>query len=194
MANVQEVWNKLNPRERLTAIGAGVILLAWVISLVDYGFGTSTLALLGAIAVLVIFYLKYTPSQSVSWPAPIPTLILGISGVVALLAVIDVLRILGLLRFGLGLYAITIIIGAVGAGLMAWGAWQEYQLTKPATADGTASAASAPPAQPAAPTAPAASAPVEPAAPAQPAAPAAPPPAAEPIEPAPGEGEPRPPA
>jgi len=184
MAQVQEVWNKLNPRERLTAIGAGVVLIGWIVGLLDYGFGTSTLALVGAVAVLVILFLKYSPNQSINWPAPVSLMILGISGIVALLAVIDALRILGLLRFGLGAYALAFILTAVGGVLMAWGAWQEYQIEKPAmpnfsgtgsTPSTTASANSAPP--PTAPAAPAAPA-EPPAAPAEP--PAAPAPAADP--------------
>jgi hypothetical protein len=154
---VQEVWNKLNPRERLTAIGALVVALSWIVSLAGYGVSAGTISLLGAIAVLVILYLKYNPNQSVTWPAPIPTIVLAISGVVALLAAIDVLtslRYLGLFGFGVGIVAL--ILEAVGAALMVWGAWQEYQLTKPATTSASASSTTPPPAAPppAAPTAP----------------------------------------
>lgn len=156
MPQVQEVWNKLNPRERLTAIGALVVALSWIVSLAGYGVSAGTISLLGAIAVLVVFYLKYNPNQSVTWPAPIPTIVLAISGVVALLAAIDVLtslRYLGLFGFGVGIVAL--ILEAIGAALMAWGAWQEYQLTKPATTSSSASSTTPPPAAPppAAPTA-----------------------------------------
>jgi len=150
---VQEVWNKLNPRERLTAIVALVVALSWIVSLAGYGVSAGTISLLGAIAVLVVFFLKYNPNQSVTWPAPIPTIVLAISGIVALLAVIDVLtslRYLGLFGFGVGIVAL--ILEAVGAALMVWGAWQEYQLTKPATT--SASASSTPPPPPAPPAAP----------------------------------------
>jgi hypothetical protein len=150
---VQEVWNKLNPRERLTAIGALVVALSWIVSLAGYGVSAGTISLLGAIAVLVVFFLKYNPNQSVTWPAPIPTIVLAISGIVALLAAIDVLtslRYLGLFGFGVGIVAL--ILEAVGAALMVWGAWQEYQLTKPATT--SASASSTPPPPPAPPAAP----------------------------------------
>jgi hypothetical protein len=173
VAQVQEVWNKLNPRERLTAIGALIVALSWIVSLAGYGVSAGTISLLGAIAVLAIFYLKYAPNQNITWPAPIPTIVLGVSGVVALIAAIDVLtslRYLGLFGFGAGI--IALILEAIGAGLMAWGAWQEYQLT-------TASSPSAP-ATPAAP--PPAAAPPPPAA-APPASTAWNPPPAEPTEP-----------
>jgi hypothetical protein len=156
---VQEVWNKLNPRERLTAIGALIVALSWIVSLAGYGVSAGTISLLGAIAVLVVFYLKYNPNQSVTWPAPIPTIVLAISAVVAILAAIDVLtsiRYLGLFGFGIGI--IALILEAVGAALMAWGAWQEYQLTKPATTSSAGSSglppAAPPPAAPTAPSAP----------------------------------------
>jgi hypothetical protein len=164
VAQVQEVWNKLNPRERLTAWGALIVALSWIVSLAGYGVSAGTISLLGAIAVLVVLYLKYSPNQSITWPAPIPTIVLGISGVVALLAAIDVLtslRYLGLFGFGVGIVAL--ILEAIGAALMVWGAWQEYSLTKPAPTSGSATSSSAPPAAapptPTTPTAPPPSAP-----------------------------------
>jgi hypothetical protein len=143
---VQEVWNKLNPRERLTAWGALIVALSWIVSLAGYGVSAGTVSLIGAIAVLAVLYLKYSPNQSITWPAPIPTVVLGISAIVALLAAIDVLtslRYLGLFGFGVGL--IALILEAIGAALMVWGAWQEYQLTKPAVGS---SPSSVPPASP----------------------------------------------
>ena len=154
MAQVQEVWNKLNPRERLVAIGAGLVLLGFIISLTDYGVGGGTISLLGAIAVLAIYFLKYSPNQKINWPAPIPTLVLGISGVVALLAALALLSALSFLRFGLGTWVAAAVIVAIGAGLMAWQAWLEYKLMPASTAITTAPPATAPPA-----TAPPASAP-----------------------------------
>jgi hypothetical protein len=153
---VQEVWNKLNPRERLTAIGALVVVLGWIISLASpFGLGGNILALLGAIAVIVILFLKYTPSQNITWPAPISLIVLGISAVVAVVALLALLPWLssfgGIGYFGVGF--IAVIATVVGAALMAWGAWQEYNLTKPATSVGSAPS-SAPPASPPPPPAP----------------------------------------
>ena len=147
MAQVQDVWNKLNPRERLTATGALVVVLGWIVSLAGFGAGAGTVSLLGAIAVLAIFYLKYTPTQNITWPAPIPTIVLGISAIVALLAVLDVLTSLNFLRiFGFGLGIIALIIEAIGAALMVWGAWQEYQLTRPASTSASLGTTAPPPA------------------------------------------------
>ena len=156
------IWDKFNPRERLSAIGAGLIILGWIVGLFSYGIGSSTVALLGAIAVLAILYIKYTPTMNVNWPAPVSLMILVISGIVALLALFDILT--WLPRLGLASYfgggiILTLLLSVAGAAIMVWGAWQEYQVDKPAmpnlnsTASNPPSAPVAPP--PAAPVAPA---------------------------------------
>jgi hypothetical protein len=121
-------FNKLNANERLAAIGAAIIIISWIVGLVgSYGIGSSVIALLGAIAVLVIYYIKYSPTQSMTWPMPVQTIVLGIAAVSALLALLGALPLLGLLSF-YGVLAIAAAIGTiVGAVIMAWGAWQDYQ-------------------------------------------------------------------
>ena len=164
------IWEKFNPRERLVAIGAALVILGFLVSIAGYGIGAGTISLLGAIAVLAIFYLKYAPNQNINWPVPVPLLVLGISAIVAILAALDVLtslRYLGLLGVGIGVLAL--ILEAVGAGLMAWGAWQEYQIEKPAMPNFSSGSSSTPP--PAAP--PPAAPPTYPSS--APSAPAAPP-------------------
>lgn len=129
-------FNKLNANERLAAIGAGIILISWLVGIVgSFGIGSSIVSLLGALAVLVIYYLKYSPTQSMTWPMPVQTIVLGISAVVALLALLGVLPILSLLgAFGAYPLAILAAIGTVvGAVVMAWGAWQDYQAMPKAT-------------------------------------------------------------
>jgi hypothetical protein len=120
-------WNRLNANERLAGIGAIVIVVSWLVGIASgIGFGSSV-ALIGAIAVLVIYWLKYSPTQTVTWPAPVATIVLIISGVVALLAVIGGLSLLSLLGALGSLYAIAIVGTVVGALIMVWGAWQDYQ-------------------------------------------------------------------
>lgn len=169
MAQLQEAWNKFNSRERQSVIGAGLIILAWIVSLASYGVGAGTVALVGAIAVVAVLYLKYTSNQ-IAWPMAVSLIVLGVSAVVALLVAIDVL---GAIRW-IGLFGIAavlaLILEAVGAGLMVWGAWQEYQIEKPALPNFSSTTASTTPAAPpvsgqSAPAAPPVSAPAAPAAP-----------------------------
>jgi hypothetical protein len=151
VAQFQEMWNKLNPRERLTAWGTFAVIIGWIIGLAaSYGIGGGGLSLLGAIAVLVILYLKYAPSQTIAWPAPVPTIILVISAVVAvgaLLTLLDMLRFISLVGYGFVAGAILAgVVTAGGAVLMLWGAWQEYQLTAPSAAPRSSAPAMSPPA------------------------------------------------
>ncbi|HEY8987928.1 MAG TPA: hypothetical protein VIM39_02830, partial [Candidatus Limnocylindrales bacterium] len=141
-----QIWEKFNPRERMTAIGAGLVILAWLLSLTSFGIGSYTLALVGAIAVLVILYLKYT-NTTITWPAPVSLIILAISVIVAILALLALLSWLSLLGFAFvfGLSIVAVILQAIGAGLMAWGAWQEYQIEKPAMPNFSGSRPAAPP-------------------------------------------------
>ena len=128
---VQEFWNKLNANERIVGIGAMVVIISWLVGIVVGGAfgGIGTITLLGAIAVLVILWLKYAPNTQITWPAPIPTLLVGIAGISALLAVLGALQWLtafgGLSFFG-GAILVAVAM-AVGACIMAWGGWQEYQ-------------------------------------------------------------------
>jgi hypothetical protein len=50
---------------------------------------------------------------------------------------------------GIGLFMLAVIVNAIGAGLMAYGAWKEYQ-TMPKTTTAPPSAPTTPPAPPAA--------------------------------------------
>ena len=174
MAQLQAVWAKLNPRERLSAIGAGVILLGWLIGVLTIGAGAGTLAFLGALIVLGVFYVKYTPTIKITWAADPGLIVLAVSGLVALAELIDLLRVLPFLGSSLyfgGGVILSILLAVVGAALMVWGAWQEYQVAKPELPDwarGAGSGASGsgatttPPAAPSAPTPPAAAAPPAP--------------------------------
>jgi hypothetical protein len=131
------LWGKLNANERLAATGAVIVLIAWLVGIVTgYGFGVGTIPLLAAIGLLVVYYLKYAPNQSVNWPMPIPTIAFGISAIAALLALLTLLQWIGYLGSFAGFFAgvlLSIIASAVGAGMMAYGTWKEYQANaKPA--------------------------------------------------------------
>lgn len=126
-----DFYTKLNANERLAGIGAVVLVIAWLVGVVvGYGVGVSTVGLIGAIIVLAIYFLKYSPGQTVTWPAPIPTIVLVVAAISALLVLLDVVQ---LLRFLDGIDWIVAIASVAGAALMVWGAWQEYQAMPKAT-------------------------------------------------------------
>lgn len=151
MPMVQEIWRKLNANERLASWGSIIVIGSWLLGLVGsygYGGGTGILGLLCALGVLVVYYVKYGPNQSMKLPAPGPTIALGLAavvGVTAVLSLLVVLPVIGLiLEFGLGILGVLSLIAyIVGGIMMVLGTWREYQAQPKA-------APPAPPAPPAA--------------------------------------------
>ncbi len=133
MPQLQAFWNRLNANEKLVGYGIIVVLVSWLIGLIGgAGFGGG--AIVPAIIVGVIYWLKYNSKTPIAWPIPVQTLVLIITGIEAVLAL---LALLGLLSFGFlfgAFYAIALIGNAVGAGIMVYGAWKEYQSMAPSTA------------------------------------------------------------
>lgn len=123
MAQVQEVWAKLNANERLVSYGAILVIIAGLLGAasgsIGYGFIT-------AIVVLVIYYLKYSGS-SINWPAPVSTIVLVITAITALFSLLGFLAFFAL--FALGLWGLSILASIVGVLIMLYGAWREYQTT-----------------------------------------------------------------
>jgi hypothetical protein len=130
---VQEIWQKFNANERMAAIGAGIVVVAWLVGIASpYGIGASTVALLGALALLAVLYLKYAPNQNINWPAPVPLLLLVISAVVALIAAVTLLQWLSVIGGSSITLLVSLIGTVVGAGVMAWYSYQEWQSTQAA--------------------------------------------------------------
>jgi len=125
VAQFQEMWQKLNANERLAAQGGGVVVVGWILGLVlnRFGFGADGFALIGAIVLFVLYYLKYAPNQTMTWPAPIQLIALVVSALVALSALASVATI-GLF---LGLGLIASIVTLVGGVMMLLGTWRDYQ-------------------------------------------------------------------
>ena len=143
MPMVQEFWKKLNANEKMVMYGAIIVVIAFLVGIVgSYGFGSASTDLIAAIAVAVIYWLKYSPNK-INWPAPVATIVLVIAGIAAIFAILAALGTIGLL-FGFGLFGISLIINAVGCAVMAWFAYKEYQAMPKTTAPPT------PPAPPAA--------------------------------------------
>jgi len=121
---VQEIWNKFNANEKLIGYGGVILVVVSLIGFVLRWATSSTFGLLGGLIVLGILYVKYAPNMHVTWPAPLPLILLAVGGIVL---VLQVLLILPDLRFIAGADAIVIIGLPLGAALVVWGAWQEYQ-------------------------------------------------------------------
>jgi len=123
---LQEFWKKLNANEKMVMYGAAIVVVAFLVGIVgSYGFGSASTDLIAAIAVAVVYWLKYSPNK-INWPAPVQTIVLVISGIAALFAVLAAITAVGFL-FAFGLFGISLIINAVGAAMMAWFAYKEYQ-------------------------------------------------------------------
>jgi hypothetical protein len=143
MPTVQEFWKKLNANEKMAMYGAAIVVVAFLVGLVgSYGFGSASTDLIAAIAVAVVYWLKYSPNK-INWPAPVPTIVLVISGIAAFFAILAALTTIGLL-FGFGLFGISLIINAIGCAMMAWFAYKEYQAMPKATPPATPPAATPP--------------------------------------------------
>ena len=145
---VTQFWAKLNANEKLVMYGVIVIAVGFLVGVASGGFGTGSYSLFAAIGVTVIYWLKYSPNK-INWPAPLPTIVLVIAGIAAVFALLAALSWISFLGFGL--YGLAIILNAVGALLMAYGAWKEYQAmpktaAPPPPADPTATTPPAPPA------------------------------------------------
>lgn len=127
MGPIQEFWAKLNANERIVGYGAIIAIISWVLGIFLGGGGYGFVA---ALVILVIYWLKYSNS-TMTWPAPVPTLVLIIAGIAAILGLLIVLPLLGFAGalgavYG-GLYFLPALGGLIGTFVMAYGAWRDYQ-------------------------------------------------------------------
>jgi hypothetical protein len=152
---LNEILAKLNQNEKLIGVGAIVALVGFVIGLVltsqSYGVaafsvsvnwysgsgaeGVGVIALILAIAAVVVVYLKYAPNMKIAWPAPLPLILLvitGVGGLFALLGLFDAFT------FGGGyagldkpiMLLIAAVVVAVGCGIQVYGSYMEYSTNK----------------------------------------------------------------
>lgn len=139
---ISAFWKKLNKNEKMVMYGAIIVVVAFLIGIAgSYGFGSSSTNLVAAIAITVLYWLKYSPTQ-IKWPVALELIVLVIAGIAALFAILAAIGALSFL-FAFGLAGIAVLVNAVGCGVMAYFAWLEYQAMPKA-------APPAPPAPPAA--------------------------------------------
>jgi len=137
---IADFMKKLNSNEKMVLYGAIITIVGNILSL---GSSYGTFGLVAAIAVIVIYWLKYSPNQ-INWPAPIQTIVLALTGISGILALVGLLFGLSLI-FYFGLYGIGVVVTAIGAIMMAWFAYKEYQ-AMPKTSAPNPPAPPAPPA------------------------------------------------
>ena len=134
----QQFMGKLSANERMALWGA---LLVFVLSLI----GTSWFTLILSAGVIVVLYLKHSPTSNITWPVQPELINLVLSVVLGILALFGLLAFLGLgglfggFGFGFfgGLYVVVLllaVVNLVGAGMMVLGTWREYQAMPKAAA------------------------------------------------------------
>ena len=144
---VQELWAKLSANEKFVAYGVPAVVIGWIagqilgsstygvggiysVTINYFGWGNAglfaILALLAAIAVGVVLYLKVAPSMNITWPMPVAQILLGLA--VVSLACGALMTLIQFTNGGnppaLMYLADVIVIG--GGALMSWGAYQGY--------------------------------------------------------------------
>jgi hypothetical protein len=135
----QQFMSRLNANERMALWGS---LIVFILSLI----GTSWLSLILSAAVVVVYYLKYSPTSKITWPIQVELINVALAGIVGLLAVLGLLAVVGFgglfgaLGFGFGLFGgvyflvlILAVVNAIGAAMMVLGTYREYQAMPKAT-------------------------------------------------------------
>ena len=128
----QQFMGKLNANEKQVMYGAIIVVVAWIVGAISgFGFvGSGSGDLAAAVAVAVIYWLKYQPNQ-INWPVPPQTIVLVIAAVAAFFAILALVTWIGFI--GISLYSLAVILNAIGCVVMAYGAWNEYQAMPKAT-------------------------------------------------------------
>ena len=148
---LNEIMAKLNQNEKLIGLGAVIVAVAWVLGVIitDSWYSASgaqtmgLLAVVAAVAAVVVLYLKSAPGTTITWPAPVSTILLIVAAVAGVLALIGLFQAFTYDPFKglggiLGTYGVskpvTIYLAAggvvVGAGLMVYAAYMEWTAAK----------------------------------------------------------------
>jgi hypothetical protein len=133
-----QIWAKFDANEKLATYGSGLVILAFLLGIIFsgglLGYGTGVIVLLGAIALPVIYYLKYAPDTKINWPAPVPLIAFGIGaivGLIALIALIQMVQWFGWLSFNIS-WLIAPIVSILGCALMFWGTYKGWSASRSA--------------------------------------------------------------
>jgi hypothetical protein len=133
---VNDIMAKINANEKLVGIGSIIVIVGWIVGVGSYGAGGGIFSIGSAVAALVIIYLKYAPNTNITWPAPIPLILLILGGVCLLGGILSTLAMLAWISTPWGGLFITWIIEPVallvGGAIMTYGAYKEYKAIPPA--------------------------------------------------------------
>jgi hypothetical protein len=120
-------FNKLTANEKLAVYGSAAVIIAGIVGLGVGGIGL--LAVLAAVGMLAIVFLpQFSPNTNL--PGSKGSLMLILGGVAAVIMLLGFLQVAGALGFWFELQpvgAIFFLIAVVGALVMAWAGWQEFQ-------------------------------------------------------------------
>ncbi len=173
-------FSKLSQTEKLAVYGSAAVIIG---GLVGYSYGLTVLAVLAAVAMLVIVLLPQL-SPNTTLPGSRGSLMVAAGGIAGVTMLLALLVGIGLVFINFGVRDLFFLIAVVGAVVMAWAGWQEFQAEGGKFQVGNSSASDRPPASSApAAEAPASAAPAAEPAAAEPATPVAEPPASEPASP-----------
>jgi hypothetical protein len=135
---VNDIMAKINANERMVGLGAIIVIVASLFGIFTLYFG-GFFGLPCAVIALVVIFLKYSPNTKIDWPIPVPLILVILGGLATLSAAFGMLfglLDLAFIAFGanviwLFLHFILSAAVLVGAGMMFFGGYKEYQ-TKPA--------------------------------------------------------------
>ena len=149
---LKELWAKVSPSEKFVAYGAVAVVVGWILGQVlgsstigggsvggynipgytinYFGWGNAgfleLVALVAAIVVGVVLYLKNAPNMNITWPLPVVQILLG-AAVVSLAG--GVLATLIQITNGgnppILMYVADVVV-VVGGAAMAWFSYQEF--------------------------------------------------------------------
>ena len=117
---LSEFWKKLSTSEKFVMYGAGVVVIGFLIGVAAQRSAAGDL--FWPILIAVAYWLKYS-SMKISWPVPIPTIVLAIAAISFVFALLSLLPLLTQIS---QLYGIAAAVSTVGSAVMAFFAWREY--------------------------------------------------------------------
>jgi hypothetical protein len=155
---LNELWAKVSAREKFVAYGAVAVLVGWILGQIlgsstvggynsngfnfpgvtinYFGWGNAgsleILALLAAIVVAVVLYLKVAPNMNITWPLPVGQILLGAAGVSLVAgALATLIQVTNGGNPPVMMYLCDVLVVGGGAA-MTWFSYQEFLASKTA--------------------------------------------------------------